>query len=826
MLFALLTNLWCPYSYAQTTEVNGKIIDKETNEPIPFANISFKGTSIGTTSNATGVFRLFTSSKVPDSVQVSFVGYTTQFIKIRRGRKQYLEIFLEPELVNLNEVVVLAGENPAYAILRQVMRNKKYNDKRKLSSFETKNYTKIEVDVAQMDAKFAQNKLVQKVVSSIDTISDFTSSSGTPEIPIFISESISTYTLQNAPRLEKELIHKANIHGIAIQNKKAASQLTGVAFQEYNFYQNRLEIVNRDFISPLADSWRAFYDFDLMDSLDIDGDYCYELKFYPKNKGDVAFSGTMWITKSDYALKQIDAKLDGTNANINFVQSVKVDQKLQKSSEGPWLPIDTQVEIIVPELTPKLTGVTVRFHIITYPETWKLNQKYTDAHFLLPIEVDDDVVKYPPGYWEKVRPVPLNEREEKSLRAIERIQNIPAVKLIAETIKTILRGYLRLGKVDYGPVLFTYANNDVEGHRIRVGFRTNDLWSEKWVLTGFLAYGTRDERFKYGGRVDHIFSRKPWTTLNVSFSRDNQQLGALEENAYTNRAFSASARFNDQAFPHIAEKTEVGFSRDLRRGLNQTITLTNLHFNPLFPFAFENQETGQVTSNYTSSEISFQTRYAKNEKYIFDNNLRIPAAIPKFPVLTLRYAIGINNLLGSDIDYQKFMVRLDHEINVGLLGTAKYIVEGGYIPSTVPFPTLKNHIGNETFFFNEDAFNLMRFGEFASDKYVYLKYTHFFQGLLLNRIPLMRKFKWRLMGSFNVLYGGVSDANRQMILFHNDNPLAPPVDYIRNVPYMEAGYGVENIFRVLRVMAFHRLTYRDNPSASNFGVRILFVIKT
>jgi len=816
-------------SFAQYT-IEGHVRDMETREAIPFVNVFISGTTAGATTDTQGYYK-FTTQTLGDSLIARFVGYDPQVFLLNKEKKQTVDFYLKESTVNLDEVIFEAPENPAFEILRNVVKNKDINNRDVLSSYVSENYTKIEFDVAQMDKKFQQKKLVQKVWEAIDSLEDYRNEDGRPSIPIFHSESISKMWIQNSPYLQREKILKAKIVGVGVKDKKQVSQLTGVAFQQYNFYDNWMTIIDKEFKSPIADSWKSLYEYYLTDSAMVGDDFAYKIEFEPKNKMDLAFVGYMWITRQNWALKQIEAEIVGDKANLNFIQSIYIYQELEKTAVGPWLPTQTKFEVRIDQLADNFAGVTAKFLIAS--SDWEFGDDKPESFYINPVDIAEDVVEDSPQFWNETRPVPLDEDDRKALEAIHTIRSIPAVNMVAEAIKTIRRGYVRVHpNFDIGPWHFIYAHNNIEKNRFRVGFRTTSNLTENWVFSGYLAYGTGDEKLKYGATIDRILSKKPFALLTFKHSHELEQLGVIDESRRKFFLFSAAARFGTLGNPHILDETSIRYQTDIIKGLTQSVQLKTLKFTPQFPFAFLDEDSdgsNYPRSVYRSSEVVFETRLARDELFIYDNNLRFVVGVPKAPIITFRYTIGLNDVLGSDVDYHKLLLRWTHRINFGSLGTGVYTLEGGYIPTEAPFPSLKNHVGNETFFSHVGAFNLMNFGEFVSDRWGSLKYDHFFQGYILNRIPLMRKLKWRLVASTNVLMGGLRDENKALIPEQDafGNPIEPVNTIENNEPYVEVGYGVENIFKILKIMAFQRLTYIDEPDrdVDKFGVRIQITIK-
>jgi hypothetical protein len=273
LLFLVLFQL-CPIvSYTQTI-VKGKVIDSNSGDPIPFANVIFKGTTVGTTTDFDGNYTLKVSSPV-DSIVASYLGYKSRSKAVIKGAQQVINFQLEEDVTRLQEIVFDAGENPAFEILRNVIKNKAYNDKRKLTAYQYDTYTKIEIDVDNLSDKFKKKKVVKKITQVLDSIDRVAGEDGKPILPLFISESVSKFFYRDAPQLRYENILKSKINGVGIEDGTLVTQFIGTSFQEYNFYQNWLNIISKEFVSPIADGWRLYYNYDLTDSVYIGNDFCY-----------------------------------------------------------------------------------------------------------------------------------------------------------------------------------------------------------------------------------------------------------------------------------------------------------------------------------------------------------------------------------------------------------------------------------------------------------------------------------------------------------------------------------------------------------------------
>ncbi len=819
------------FLFAQQTIIKGKITDANSGDPIPFVNVVFKGTGIGSTTDFDGNYTIKTSTPT-DSLSASYIGYKPKHKKVVKGISQTIDFQIEEDIQQLDEVVIKSGVNPAFEILKRVNKNKKNNDKRKLTAYEYDTYTKIEIDVDNISEKFRGKKIMKKIANVLDSIDRIAGEDGKPILPLLITESVSKLYYRDDPSLKFENILQSKITGVGVEDGTLVTQLVGSSFQEYNFYQNWLNIVSKEFISPIADGGRLYYDYDLMDSLYVGNEYCYRLDFYPKSPQDLAFTGTMWISKDGYALKQIDATI-GKQANLNFVEKIKIQQELERTEEGAWLPSKNRLLIDISEVNNGQAGMLAKFY--TSNKKFVVNKPYEPSFYSQPIVMAEDArLNESETYWDTLRHEPLSSTEKNVYKMIDTLQTIPVIRTYTDIIKIVIGGYLTAGKIDIGPYVSLLAINNIEGVRIQPGFKTNMKFSNMWVIGGQVGYGFKDDRVKYLGYVQSILSRKRWTTLTFKARSDLGRVGLEDENIGDNFLLQASQRFGTFRSGYYFNEGRVDFKREFFKGFSQRVGFRYFTFSPTYDFAYYNNpedlSTSDTLQNFQTSELIFESRYARDELFVQDDNDRISLGTTRWPVITFRYVKGISGVIDSDFDYEKFRLSLSKRLRMGPLGVGYLNLSGDYVKGTLPYPLLTLHIGNQTIIYSTAVYNLMRYGEFVSDKSVALQYQHHFEGLFLNRIPLMRKLKWRLTGSANVVYGSLSQANLNL---NADVTPAPEKHetleigtFQSNKPYVELGYGVENIFKFLRVEFVHRMTYTNNlmdgEKPKNFGVRIGF----
>lgn len=822
-LFIFLLILGSLVSQAQETIISGKITDATTGDPVPFANVLFKGTTVGTTTDFDGNYLIKTSSPA-DSLLASYIGYRPKVKPVKKGITQVINFQLDEDITRLKEVVFLAGENPAFEVLRNTSSNKELHDKRRLYAYETEAYTKIEIAVDNMTEKFRDRKIMQKISQVLDSIERIAGEDGKPILPMFISENISKVYYRDDPQLKTEHILHSKINGLGIEDGYMSTQLIGASFQEYNFYQNWLHIVGKDFISPIADGGRLFYEYDLTDSVYIGNHYCYRIDFFPKSPQDLAFTGTIWITKNEYALKQIDATI-GNQANLNFIEKIKIQQELEPTGEGAWFPVKSRVLLDVSELSKNTAGLLAKFYVSN--KNILVNNPKHPSFFARAIVTDENAyLNKEEDYWDSLRHEPLSQTEKNVNQMIDTLRNIPIVKTYTDIVLIIIDGYYDVGKIELGPYISTLAVNNIEGVRLQAGFQTTGKFSKKWVVGSQLGYGFDDEKFKYSVNLQRILDKERWSTVSVGHRSDIARVGVDDEALADNYVFLALQRFGNFRRGYYFDESRFSIQREFMKGFSQRIAFRYKTFDPAFSFGYKSLEDPVVVQDaFQTAEVIVESRFARDEVFLQNETERLSLGTDKWPVVTLRYTHGFQGLNGSDFEYDKVFLSFNQHIRYGVIGNADLELAGEYIFDVLPYPLLSTHLGNQTPIYSPVLYNLMDFGEFVSDRFVSLRYNHNFEGLLLNRIPLMQKLKWRLVGTANVLFGSLSQANKDILSdVTPDGEEALSVGFLEfNKPYVELGYGVENIFKFFRIDFIHRLTYLDyNPEVKprKFGVLV------
>lgn len=435
------------------------------------------------------------------------------------------------------------------------------------------------------------------------------------------------------------------------------------------------------------------------------------------------------------------------------------------------------------------------------------------------IIVEDDATDKDKYYWYTHRHDSLSPREQLIYDYMDTIKNIPQVRTFTQLVTMIASGYKQFGWFEFGPYFSTYSFNPYEGQRFRLGGRTSNDFSRRVEFSGYVAYGLTDKEFKYGGGFRTMLTKKPRQQLALNYKHDVELLGT-SANAFRQDNILASVfRRTPPNKMTFIDEYKVYYEYEYFQGLNNQLHLRHRTIRPVGVYRYDklsNEVLGDTIhpNSITTAEATYYIRFAYDEKYVSGEFDRTSLGT-RYPVFDLQLTAGIKGLLGSHYNYQKVVSSVTHWFNVGAIGYFKYRIEGGKFFGLVPYPLLELHRGNNTYYFDESAFNMMNLYEFVSDQYASAYATHHFQGFFLNHFPLLRKLKWREVVSVKGVIGSISDKNRTELLF-------PSRLYTLGKPYLEMSVGIENILKFLRVDYVQRLTYLDHPDIAKWGFRASF----
>lgn len=808
-LFLFLNTVIYAQKHDVVTKIMGQVTDAITREPLPFVNIIFQGTVIGTSSGFDGNYSLETR-KPTDSLLFSSMGYQTAKMKIDKGRFQTLSVELMPLNLNLQEVVIVAGENPAEVILRKVIENKPVNNVEKFDYYQYEAYNKIQIDANNLTSK-AVNRRVYKPFKFIFEHVDTSTLNGKTYLPVFLTEVISDVYYRKEFKTTRELIKASKVSGF---EKPGMIQFLGDKFKNYNIYDNYLLLFQRNFVSPVADFGLLFYKYYLVDSTYLDGKWCKKIMFKPRRKQELTFTGSLWITDTTFAVKSLEMRM-AEDANINFVNDFYMSRTYDQFENTHWMVTrDYMIGDFNVVEGSNLLGIFGQ-KTSTY-KNFKFDKPGNEKVFSGPVQVivkDDALIKND-DYWEQNRHEALTHDQLTIYQMIDTLQTIPLFNTYTDIIKTIGTGYYEFKKFELGPYMSIISFNDLEGIRLRIGGRTLEEFNKNLRLIGHIAYGTEDQQIKYQAGFEYYLNKYPLRKFGASHKYDIEQLGSSINSFRVDFLLASFFRRNPADKLSMVRENKAYYQHEWFTGFSNTINLIQrtVYSAKAGPFIIHPEPgVSQALLNVTTTEFRLDTRLAVKEKFVLGDFDRYPLSNP-YPIVDLQYGYGFPEALQSDYEYHRLTLRVSQWFNILSLGWSKYIFETGRIWGTLPYPLLKLHEGNETYFFDEYSFNMMNYYEFVSDKFVSMYYTHNFEGLFLNKVPLFRKLKMREVVFGKGLIGGLDNKNESYSEF-------PEGMYVFTKPYFEAGVGITNILKIGRIDYIWRLSYLDHPNIAKSGLR-------
>lgn len=795
----------------QSTRVRGKITDAKTGEVLPLVNVVFKGTTIGVTSDFDGLYVIETREPVSE-LQVSFVGYELQTVKIIPGAFNAVDFQLVPITFDLEEVKVRPGENPAHAILRNVSDNKKRNNPDEIALYNCTTYTKMELDLTNINPWF-KNKKLQKNFGFIFEHMDTSVITGKSFLPVMISEATADYYHRKTPSFSREIVKASRISGI--EEDYTLAQFTGHLHGDVNLYDNYIDVFDVKFASPLSDHGLLYYKYFLVDSMNVNGRKTYKIRFHPKGMSTPVLDGEVNIDSASWALQSANVKMM-KGLNVNWIRHLVIETKSRLINDSVWFPEQDKIfadfSIVMSDSAKVVSFLGHRQVDYTHV---RLNEPIPAEVLKLDnnVVISRDVLKNDESYWDTIRPFALSDKEKQIYGMVDSIKNVPLYHNIYTLLSTVLGGYYDTKYVGFGPYYKMFSFNKLEGARFQLGLRTTTDFSRKIRLSGYGAYGTKDNHFKGGGGIEYMVNELPTSKLKLAYKHDVVQLGA-GVNAFTegNILSSVFSRGNNDRLS-LVNQGDISYEHEWRQGISNTFAaqMRTIFSSPYVPFV---RPDGQVVNSIQTFSLQLKTRLSRDEIVVRKTFDKFSLG-SDYPIVGIDLSMGVKGMFKNDYEYYRVVGTVLYDLGIPPIGTSKFIINGGKVFGKVPYPLLKLHEGNATYFYDTYAFSCMNYYEFASDLWVSLIYEHHFKGFFLGKIPLMKRLKWREVFIFKALIGTLEDRNNGSLADTKAILLFPEGMSSVSKPYFEAGIGIENICRIFRVDAIWRLSHRHSVPGQN-----------
>ena len=847
--FLLFLLLGCCISVS-AQNIQGVVTDSLTNEPIPYLSVFYEGKGVGSITDNDGNYKVETR-KGWNKLTFSAVGYVTKVVNIIPGVTKNLNVRMRPDDIMLDEVVVKPKRekysrknNPAVELMKKVIAHKKNNKLSENDYYQYNKYQKITMSLNDVTPEMLEKGMYKKMPFLKDQI-ELCEETNKFILPISVDETASQKIYRKHPKSEKTIIKGMSSTGVneLFATGDMLSTVLKDVFTDVNIYDNDIRLLQYPFISPISSSDAiSFYKFYIMDTTFVDKDKCFHLTFVPNNSQDFGFTGHLYVlADSSYTVKKCTMNLP-KKSGVNFVDNMDIIQEFEQLPNGEWV-LKTDDMIVEMTLMKIMQGFqirrTTRYSDYAFDELPQQLFKRKGAEIK-----EADAMMRGDDFWNQYRPVPLTQTESSMDMLVKRLEQMPGFKYVIFVLKAFIENFVETGtkehpsKVDIGPVNTMISNNYIDGLRLRMSAQTTANLNPHLFFKGYYAYGFKDHRSKYMGEVEYSFNKKeylprefPKNSITFSYQYDvmsptDKFLKTDKDNVFV--SFKTSTVDQMSYVRNIALKYE----NETQFGLKTTVEVKHSTDEPTGGLAYiTNDDQKTLVPEIQTMEASLAFRYAPGETFVNTKQRRIPVSFDA-PVFTLSHTAGFKGVLGGEYNYNLTEIGLYKRFWFSSWGKIDMFVKGGAQWNKVPFPLLIMPAANLSYILQRETFNLINNMEFLNDRYASLDVSWDLNGKVFNRIPLLKKLKWREAIGFKMLYGHLTDKNNPMKhpgdseLFLFPTRDGRPTSFVMDpkTPYMECSVGIHNIFKILHIDYVRRLNYLDHPDANKWGVRFMVMM--
>lgn len=813
---------------ASVTSITGLVRDSLSREGIAYASISLMGTSEGTIANDKGGFNINTRASFT-RLRISAMGYKTKEVEIKPGQGSVILVDLASSGVELDEVVVRKGkekyskkDNPAVEMIRKLRARRDDNDPKRFPHYGYTQYERMMLGLGNLDDIISK----PEEQAWISEYADTSMLTGKRVLPISIKETVARdyYDATGHKRIILGSKHAGIDERIDQDNvKKILDDFMG----EIDIFQNDVTLLTNRFVSPLSRIAVDFYKFYLNDTVDVDGERCAVLSFVPFTPQTFGFLGRLYVSLEDSTMfiKRVSMGVP-YDINLNYVERMSVVQDFDRAPNGSRLKVRDNIEVSfklmpgVPEAFAR-RETTYRDHNFERPETGAFNFKGSQS-------IGSGAEFMPDEFWQEYRPEDVRSTTASIKGLMQRLRGSKLFYWAEQFVVVMVNGYIptaKVSKVDIGPLNTLISGNSLEGLRLRLGAMTNVNLSRRWFARAYMAYGFRDKRLKYMGSLEYSFVPKksldqefPIHSLRLTHRYDVDKLA--QHYLYTNQdnVFLTLRRHKDVRMQYL-RTTRLEYRHEWYNHFSIALGIEhNIHESTRYvPFVYAD---GDVRQRYTQAGFTAQLRFAPGETFYQARSYRVPINMDA-PIMTLTQTYMPKGFMGSLHEINKTELGIQKRFWFSAFGYADVIVKGEKVWSKVAYPDLLMPNVNLSYTIQPESYSLMKPMEFINDQALSWDLTYWGNGVLMNRLPLIKRLRLREVLTLRGIWGSLSDKNNpaqssDVFLFPADALCQPMGDK----PYMEAGVGIDNILTILRVDYVWRLTYRDHAGTDRRGVRI------
>lgn len=838
-------------------KLTGVIVDDDDGECIPYASAVYRGNHVMVSSNGEGEFSIDRHNGW--KLTFSAVGYQPLTVEISANTKSPMRISLKPEKTQLQNVTVRGRrnrysrrDNPAVELMRRVIAAKKKTNLNNHDFYQYNKYQKLTLAFNDLSPQDMESGIFGKKQWALDQM-ELCPYNNKLILPVSVDETVTRKIYRKDPKSEKDIIMGQNTSGLndLFETGDILNTVLKDVFTDVDLYDNQMRLLQYPFTSPIADNAISFYRYYIEDTTFVDRDKCYHLQFMPNNQQDFGFRGDLYII-ADSTLHVRKCTLTiPKKSDVNFVDNLQIIQEYRQLDNGEWVlsTDDMFVEMSVAKFLSKVIVIrTTRTQDYDFEEINKklFKGKQKERHEANAQMRDDD-------FWNQYRSVQLTKGESSMDSFIANIENIKGFKFIIFGLRALIENFVDTGtkehpsKVDIGPVNTMITKNFIDGLRTRVSAQTTANLNPHWFANGYYAHGWDSKKDYYKAELIYSFNKKDYLPREfpkrtVTFTSTYDVTSPSDKFVHTDKdnVFTAFkwAKVDKMMFYNRQQvafewEEEFGFKTTLSLKAEENEACGGLFFTPMDQWqsaATSEMLLGAPLSLHNgkirTTELMALVRFAPGETFINTKQRRLTINLDA-PVFTLGHTFGLKGFLGGDYSYnltEATMYKrfwLPHN-----WGKIDCYVKGGIQWNKVPFPLLIMPAANLSYIVEDETFNLINNMEFLNDRYVSADMSWDMNGKVFNRIPLLKKLKWREYFGVKMLWGELTDKNNPMLeenLHDNTLMMFPEGSFVMDShqPYFELIAGVHNIFKILHVEYVRRLNYLDLPTAHKHGIRFM-----
>ena len=819
-------------------QITGEIYDTD-GYPIPLASAIYKGHHVAEASDLDGKFKIARHNGW--ELTFSSVGFQPQTIKVGPKTPSHLKIVLKEDAHNLGEVVIKQKRehysrknNPAVELMKRVIAAKKRSHLENYDYYQYNKYQKITFSLNDIKpADLDSSKFFKKRAYVKDQI-ETSPYNGKLILPVSVDETVTQHIYRKDPKVEKDIIKGQRSEGVnnVLQTGEILNTMLREVFTDVDIYDDHMRLLQYQFTSPIGETAISFYRFYIQDTVYVDRDLCYHLEFIPNNQQDFGFRGELYVlADSSLHVKRCSFTLP-KKSDVNFVHDMKITQEYTKLPNGEWaLSADdmaAELKLLGAEM---LVTKATRYNDYAFDElpSKLFRGKAKTMHEADAMIRDDD-------FWAKYRTVELSHGESSMKAFIHRIEQSKNFKWILFGLRAFAENFVETGsmrtksKFDIGPVTTIISNNFVDNWRFRLSGRTTANLCNHFFWNGYYAYGTKSKNHYYGSEFTYSLNAKKnvpfeFPQRNIIFETGYDVMSPADKFLIHNKDnmfMSFRTQKVDQMYFYNRQKLSFVYETDW--GLSFHTSLKAESNEPTGDLAFIKMpgatlnpapDGNEYVRKIRTTEAQIMLRYCPGQTFINTKQHRWPVNLDA-PEFSLSHTTGVKNVLGGQYNLNFTEAKIYKRFWLGSWGYVDTHLDGGVQWNKVPFPLLIMPPVNITFLEWEGTFSMMKNMEFLTDRYAFASVAWDMNGKLLNRIPLIKKLKWREYISVKGMWGALTDKNNPLLdRNQNDAMLFQfPKDareFRNNEPYWEITVGVHNIFKLLAIDYVRRMNYNGPP---------------